>query len=104
MKTIWENIPCDHKVQKIEEAGWTDYVHNYDFGLFDFDEAISRFSAFSFEAKLIKKVKEGTIVGTGFTGGQRDQLNFHAIREGGKVHITMTEKETVYKKIKSKMI
>ena len=105
MKTMWENIPCDYVVKKVEEVGWTVIIHNYDFGLFDFDEAMSRFSKFSFEAtKLINKVKEGTIVGTGFTGGQCDQLNFHAIREGGKVHITMNEKKYVYKKIRSKMI
>ena len=91
MQTMWENIPCDYVVEKVEESRWTNINHNYDFGIYDFDEAISRFSAFSFEAtKLIKKIKDGVCIGYGFTGGQRDQLNFHAIREGGKVHITTT--------------
>ena len=89
MKTFWENgIPCEHKVQKVEEARWTDYIHNYDFGVMDFDEAARRFSSFSFEArKVMKKIKDGVYIGYGFTGGQNDQLNFTAIREGDKVHV-----------------
>ena len=92
MKTMWNGIPCDHAVKKVEEAGWTDYVHQYDFGLFDFDEAASRFSAFSFETQeAIRKIKEGIYTGCGFTGGQHDQLNFTAVREGDMVHVTMKE-------------
>lgn len=101
MKTLWENIPCDHKVQKIEATGWTDYVHNYDFGVMDIDEAANRFSRFSFEAKkVMKKIKDGVYIGYGFTGGQQDQLNFTAVREGDMVHVTMNEKKCVYKKIR----
>ena len=105
MKTMWNNIPCNHKLEKVEEARWTVFIHMYDFGLFDFDEAARRFSAFSFEAKkVMRKIKEGIVIGYGFTGGQSDQLNFKAVREGEQVHITMNERETVYNKIKSKMI
>ena len=105
MTTIWENIPCDYVVKKVEEVGWTVIIHNYDFGLFDFDEAVRRFSAFSFEAKkVMKKIKDGVYIGYGFTGGQQDQLNFTAVREGDMVHVTMNEKKRVYKKIRSKMI
>lgn len=106
MKTIWENIPCEHKVQTVEKSGWTEFIHEYDFGLFDFDEAARRFSRFSFETKkVIRKIKEGIIVGSGFTGGQSDHLNFVAIREDKvHVHVTMKEVEMVYKDFKSKMI
>ena len=105
MKTLWKNIPCNHSERKVEEAWWTDYIHMYDFGLFDFDEAARRFSGFSFEAKkVMRKIKEGLVIGYGFTGGQREQLLFKAVREGEKVHITMKERERVYNKIKSKMI
>lgn len=105
MKTLWENIPCDHKVQKIEETGWTDYVHNYYFGVMDIDEAANRFSRFSFDAEYaLGKIKEGRFEAVAFSGGQNGQLNFNAIREGDKVHVTMNEKKRVYKKIRSKMI
>ena len=105
MKTLWENIPCNHSERKVEESGWTVYIHSYDFGLFNFDEAARRFSSFSFEAKkVMRKIKEGKAIGYGFTGGQSDQLNFKAVREGEQVHVTMNERETVYNKIKSKMI
>ena len=105
MKTMWNNIPCNHKLEKVEEARWTDFIHMYDFGLFDFAEAARRFSGFSFEAKKVMgKIKEGIAIGYGFTGGQSDQLHFKAMREGDKVHITMKERERRYKKIKSKMI
>ena len=105
MKTLWENIPCDHKVQKIEEAGWTDYVHNYDFGVMDIDEAANRFSRFSFDAEYtLGKIKEGRFEAVAFSGGQNGQLHFEAVREGDMVHVTMNEKKCVYKKIRSKMI
>ena len=105
MKTLWNNMPCNHKVQKVEEAGWTDYIHNYDFGVMDFDEASHRFSGFSFDTQdVIRKIKEGIWTGSGFTGGAHDQLHFMAIREGDKVHMSMKKIDTVYEKIESKMI
>ena len=105
MKTLWKNIPCNHSERKVEEAWWTDYIHMYDFGLFDFDEAARRFSGFSFEAKkVMRDIKEGFWSESGFTGGKHDQLHFKASREGDKVHVTMTKTETVYKQWKFKMI
>ena len=105
MKTMWENIPCDHTVKKVEEDGWTDYIHSYDYGLFDFDEAARRFSRFSFDAEYaLGKIKEGRFEAVGFTGGQYDQLLFKADRIGDKVHVTMNETKCVYKRIRSKMI
>ena len=105
MKTLWNNIPCKHSEHKVEESKWIDYIHSYDFGLFNFDEAARRFSGFSFDAQsVMRKIKEGVWNGSGFTGGQHDQLHFEAVREGDKVHVTMTKTETVYKQTKSKMI
>ena len=104
-KTLWNNIPCDHKVETTEDHISTTYVHSYDFGLMDFDEASHCFSGFSFEAQgVMQKIKEGFWKGSGFTGGHHDQFLFKAIREGDKVHVTMEQHNNVYKNIKSKMI
>lgn len=104
MKTLWHDIPCDHKVEKVEDHISITFIHAYDFGLMDFDIAGRSFSGYSFDAQsTMRKIKEGFWNGANFIGGARNQFIFTAKREGDKVHVTMEKRDNVYK-FKAKMI